>query len=64
MTKPPTAYGKSDLSYNDYLKVAELTALQMPLSKPEHHDEMLFIIIHQAYELWFKLIIHELESAF
>lgn len=63
MTKQPTAYGKTDLSYNDYLKVEELTALQMPLSKPAHHDELLFIIIHQAYELWFKLIIHELESA-
>ncbi len=63
MTKQPTTYGQSDLSYNDYLKVSELTALQSPLSKPPHHDEMLFIIIHQAYELWFKLIIHELESA-
>ncbi len=63
MTKTPNTYGKTDLSYNDYLKVAELTALQSPLSKPAHHDELLFIIIHQAYELWFKLIIHELETA-
>lgn len=63
MTHDPKAYGKSDLSYNDYLKVGELTGLQEPLSRPAHHDEMLFIIIHQAYELWFKLIIHELETA-
>ena len=33
------------------------------MSQPPHHDEMLFIVIHQAYELWFKLILHELESA-
>jgi tryptophan 2,3-dioxygenase len=62
-TKTPDIRGKSDLTYNDYLKVGELTSLQTPLSKPEHHDEMLFIIIHQAYELWFKLIIHELRTA-
>jgi tryptophan 2,3-dioxygenase len=63
MTKTPTTYGKSDLSYNDYLQVPALTSLQKPLSTPAHHDELLFIIIHQAYELWFKLIIHELDSA-
>lgn len=63
MTKTPNVYGQSDLTYNDYLKVADLISLQKPLSTPEHHDEMLFIIIHQAYELWFKLIIHELEFA-
>lgn len=63
MSKTPDVRGKSDLTYNDYLKVRELTELQTPLSKPEHHDEMLFIIIHQAYELWFKLIIHELQFA-
>jgi tryptophan 2,3-dioxygenase len=54
---------KTDLTYNDYLKVKELLSLQQPLSKPAHHDELLFIIIHQAYELWFKLILHELENA-
>ncbi len=63
MSETPSVYGKSDLTYNDYLRVPELIALQTPLSKPAHHDELLFIIIHQAYELWFKLIIHELESA-
>ena len=63
MTDTPKIHAKTDLTYNDYLKVEELTHLQEPLSVPPHHDEMLFIIIHQAYELWFKLIIHELESA-
>jgi tryptophan 2,3-dioxygenase len=62
-TKTPDVRGRADLTYNDYLKVPELIGLQKPLSNPEHHDEMLFIVIHQAYELWFKLIIHELEYA-
>ena len=62
-TKTPNTYGQTDLDYNTYLKVAELTQLQHPLSKPAHHDEMLFIIIHQSYELWFKLILHEIEAA-
>ena len=51
------------LSYGSYLHVPELLALQQPLSSPAHHDEMLFIIIHQVYELWFKQIMHELEAA-
>lgn len=59
----PNVYGESDLTYNTYLKVSELTDLQRPVSDPAHHDEMLFIIIHQAYELWFKLIKHELATA-
>lgn len=59
----PTAYSATDLSYNDYLKVPELLDLQHPQSEPKHHDEMLFIIIHQAYELWFKLVIHEITDA-
>ena len=59
----PRVYGSSEMTYNDYLKVPELLALQERQSEPPHHDEMLFIIIHQAYELWFKLIIHELGSA-
>lgn len=47
------------LTYSQYLKVDELLQLQDPKSKTEH-DEMLFIIIHQVYELWFKQILHEL----
>ncbi|GAC1658163.1 MAG: tryptophan 2,3-dioxygenase [Vulcanimicrobiaceae bacterium] len=50
------------LSYGSYLKVPQLLELQSPLSVPPHHDEMLFIIIHQVYELWFKQIMHELEA--
>lgn len=40
-----------------------LLALQRPLSRPQHHDEMLFIVIHQVYELWFKQLLHELDAA-
>lgn len=47
------------LNYNSYLKVPELLSLQQELSSPPHHDEMFFIIIHQASELWFKQIRHE-----
>lgn len=61
--KKPNIYGQSDITYNDYLKIPELLSQQKLLSNPPQHDEMLFIIIHQAYELWFKLILHELEHA-
>ncbi len=57
-------YGKSaPLSYNKYLRVPDLIGLQECLSGPEHHDELLFITIHQAYELWFKQILHEIDAA-
>ena len=57
-------YGKgSPLSYNKYLKVPELIRLQETLPDPASHDELLFIIIHQTYELWFKQILHEVDSA-
>ncbi len=59
----PNNLQKSDLTYNEYLKVNELLSLQIPQSNPPHHDELLFIIIHQSYELWFKLILKELEQA-
>ena len=56
-------YGKSALlSYNKYLRVQELIDLQSVLSDPAHHDELLFITIHQAYELWFKQILHEIDA--
>lgn len=56
-------YGKSaPLSYNKYLKVPELIGLQETLSDPVSHDELLFIIIHQTYELWFKQILHEIDA--
>ena len=44
----------SALTYTSYLAVDELLKLQRPLSDGPEHDEMLFIIIHQTYELWFK----------
>ena len=50
------------LTYASYLKVPQLLELQSPLSDPLAHDEMLFIIIHQAYELWFKLMLFEMET--
>jgi tryptophan 2,3-dioxygenase len=50
------------LTYANYLKLDELLSLQRPLSEPVEHDEMLFIIIHQVHELWFKLLLHELEK--
>ena len=52
----------SDLNYGSYLMVDELLQLQRARSQPEHPDELLFIVVHQASELWFKVIIHELES--
>ncbi len=56
-------YGKGGtLSYNKYLKVPELIRLQETLSDPASHDELLFIIIHQTYELWFKQILHEADA--
>ena len=51
------------LSYAGYLSLDGLLAQQRPLSQPQHHDEMLFIIQHQVSELWIKLIIHELSAA-
>ncbi|MBK9153399.1 MAG: tryptophan 2,3-dioxygenase [Chloracidobacterium sp.] len=56
-------YGQdAPLSYNKYLKVKELIRLQETLSNPQSHDELLFIIIHQTYELWFKQLLHELDA--
>ncbi|MFV0526195.1 MAG: tryptophan 2,3-dioxygenase [Acidimicrobiales bacterium] len=51
-----------DLTYGDYLRLEELLSLQSPQSDPVEPDEMLFIIIHQVYELWFKEVLHELDQ--
>jgi tryptophan 2,3-dioxygenase len=51
------------LTYAGYLCLDQLLSAQKPLSKPVHHDEMLFIIQHQTSELWIKLTLHELEAA-
>jgi tryptophan 2,3-dioxygenase len=50
------------LSYGSYLRVPELLELQTLLSAPAAHDELLFIVVHQTYELWFKQLLFELES--
>lgn len=57
-------YGdNAPLSYNKYLRVQDLINLQGCLSDPAHHDELLFITVHQAYELWFKQVLHEIDAA-
>src|SRR2546421_2378709 len=50
------------LTYANYLDLEKLLTLQNPRSSPAEHDEMLFIIIHQTYELWFKQLLHEFEK--
>jgi tryptophan 2,3-dioxygenase len=54
--------GEGAISYGDYLRVEELTSLQHLSSDPAHHDEMLFIVMHQTYELWFKQLLHEIDT--
>src|SRR5688572_824188 len=49
------------VTYGSYLKVDELLALQQPRSEGPEHDELLFIVIHQVYELWFKQLLHEID---
>lgn len=56
----PVPAGK--LTYGSYLKVPELLGLQQEQSRPVHHDELLFIISHQVYELWFKQMLHEMRG--
>jgi len=54
-------YGRAPMSltYGRYLHLDELLAAQAPLSQGPEHDEMLFIVVHQVYELWFKQMLHE-----
>ena len=56
-----SAEGHKAMTYSSYLRVEELLELQTPASG--EHDEMLFIVIHQSYELWFKQLLHELDYA-
>jgi tryptophan 2,3-dioxygenase len=49
------------VTYGSYLALDELLSLQRPRSTPEHPDELLFIVVHQASELWFKVLLHELD---
>ena len=51
-----------ELTYSSYLALDELLSLQHPRSRPEHPDELLFIVVHQSSELWFKAIRHDLDG--
>ena len=53
-----------DLDYKGYLNLPKLLELQRTLADPSCHDEMLFIVIHQVFELWFRLMIHEIDRVF
>jgi len=61
LTSPVLPHG-DQLTYSSYLKVPELLSLQHPQSQPQHHDELLFVIVHQTYELWFKELLHDLDG--
>ena len=52
----------NEINYPDYLKLGQLLSLQTPESQPEHPDELLFIVVHQASELWFKVLLHEIDA--
>jgi aminocarboxymuconate-semialdehyde decarboxylase len=58
----PSLPRDQQLTYSSYLKVPELLQLQHPQSSPQHHDELLFIIVHQTYELWFRELLHDLDA--
>ncbi len=51
------------VTYGTYLHVDDLLTLQRPRSDGPEHDELLFIVIHQVYELWFKEVLHEIDYA-
>lgn len=56
------SHDAKDIHYGDYLHLQALLSLQTPQSQPEHPDELLFIVVHQASELWFKVLLHELDA--
>jgi tryptophan 2,3-dioxygenase len=68
MSGPRTAGGRSFgeegglLTYGSYLRLDELLSQQVPQVSPPVHDELLFIIVHQSYELWFRQLLHELTA--
>jgi len=65
MTTGDRRFGEEggQLSYGTYLRLPELLAQQVPQADPPAHDELLFITVHQAYELWFQQLLHELDDA-
>jgi tryptophan 2,3-dioxygenase len=58
----PQSEAHSQLSYGSYLRIPELLELQRTRSDPPQHDELLFIVVHQVYELWFKQLLHEMDA--
>ena len=62
MSGAPESGGEREVTYGSYLALDQLLALQHPRSDPEHADELLFIVVHQSSELWFKEILHELDG--
>jgi tryptophan 2,3-dioxygenase len=62
LTDAPHRNADEALTYGRYLALDELLALQHPRTRPEHPDELLFIVVHQASELWFKVLLHELDG--
>ena len=60
MTEPAPGGQSAALTYTSYLALDEVLGAQRPRS--DEHDEMLFIVIHQVYELWFKQLLHELDA--
>ena len=61
--RPPIEADREELTYSSYLRLPQLLDSQRPLAVPPVHDEFLFIIVHQVYELWFRLLLHELTGA-
>ena len=62
-SKPHQANDSRATTYSSYLRVPELLSLQTPRDSGPEHDELLFIVIHQTYELWFKTLLHEFGRA-
>jgi tryptophan 2,3-dioxygenase len=62
---PARSFGEEGgkLTYGSYLRLPELLAQQVPQTSPPAHDELLFITVHQCYELWFAQLLHELTAA-
>jgi len=59
---PAASHDSDGVNYGSYLELDALLTLQHPRARPEHPDELLFIVVHQASELWFKVLLHELHG--
>lgn len=58
----PPSSGPDRVTYGSYLRIADLIGLQKLQSEPPQHDELLFIVVHQVFELWFKQLLHEIDE--